>query len=105
MASAKLELESKVCSIDSVQKAAYRLINLITLDVQTSADKIICTLNSNQGISDVSFERAIEEFKKNILDEELRSKIKAETEPVRNLILGLAFSRTGLQQNEQVSKD
>lgn len=105
MASAKLEYESKVFSIDSAQKAAYRLINFFTLDIQTNSDKNICILTSNQGISDVSFEHAIEEFKKNILDEELRSKIKAETEPVRNLILGIAFSRTGLQENEQVSKD
>jgi His-Xaa-Ser system protein HxsD len=36
-------------------------------------------------------------FKRELLDQQLRLQIKKETEPARNLILAYAFSRTGLQ--------
>ncbi len=96
----KLEFDIQVLSIEAAQKAAYRLLNYFTIDIQLKANLIICTLTSNHGITKESFDFAIQEFKKNILDEELRIKIKKETEPIRNLVLGVAFSRTGLQQNE-----
>jgi hypothetical protein len=35
-----------------------------------------------------------------VLDQDLRASIARETEPVRNAVLALAFSRTGLQENE-----
>jgi hypothetical protein len=47
-------------------------------------------------VGDTSFLIAVEEFKKDVADESLRAKLKAETEGVRNLILSAAFSRTGL---------
>jgi His-Xaa-Ser system protein HxsD len=96
----KLEFDIQVYSIEAAQKAAYRLLNYFTIDIQPKADQIICTLSSNQGITKEGFDFAIQEFKKNILDEELRLKIRKETEPIRNLVLGVAFSRTGLQQDE-----
>ncbi len=96
----KLEFDIQVYSIEAAQKAAYRLLNYFTIDIKTNANQIICTLSSNLGITEEGFDFAIQEFKKNILDEELRLKIRKETEPIRNLVLGVAFSRTGLQQNE-----
>ena len=36
-------------------------------------------------------------FRREVLDQNLRLAIEAETEPLRTAILGLAFSRTGLQ--------
>jgi His-Xaa-Ser system protein HxsD len=96
----KLEFDIQVYSIEAAQKAAYRLLNYFTIDIQLKANLIICTLISNHGITKESFDFAVQEFRKNILDEELRIKIKKETEPIRNLVLGVAFSRTGLQQNE-----
>jgi His-Xaa-Ser system protein HxsD len=57
-------------------------------------------LTSSIGVSDHDFSIAVESFKKDVLDYHLRAKIKAETAPVRNLILGLAFSKTGLQDRE-----
>jgi His-Xaa-Ser system protein HxsD len=42
----------------------------------------------------------VESFKKEVLDQDLRLKLKAETEPIRNLILAHAFSKTGLIADE-----
>ena len=95
-----ISVDAKVCSIESAQKAAYRAINHFTIDIQTSNTHLNCTLTSNAGVSDEAFHFAVQEFRKNILDEELRLKLKKETEPVRNLILGIAFSKTGLQKDE-----
>ena len=96
----KLEFDIQVYSIEAAQKAAYRLLKYFTIDIKPNATQIVCTLSSNLGITEESFDFAIQEFKKNILDEELRLKIRKETEPIRNLVLGIAFSRTGLQQDE-----
>ena len=96
----KLEFDIQVYSIEAAQKAAYRLLNYFTIDIKSNSTQIVCTLSSNLGITEESFDFAIQEFKKNILDEELRLKIRKETEPIRNLVLGIAFSRTGLQQDE-----
>jgi His-Xaa-Ser system protein HxsD len=95
-----ISLDLKVCSIESAQKAAYRSINHFTINIQTSDTHLNCKLISNTGVSDEAFDYAVQEFRKNILDEELRLKLKKETEPVRNLILGIAFSKTGLQKDE-----
>lgn len=95
-----ISLDLKVCSIESAQKAAYRSINRFAIDIQISDTHLNCKLISNIGVSDEIFDYAVQEFRKNILDEELRVKVKNETEPIRNLILGIAFSKTGLQKDE-----
>jgi len=43
-------------------------------------------------------EENLENFKRELLDQQLRKQIKEETEPVRNLILAYAFSRSTLQK-------
>ena len=45
-------------------------------------------------------EAAERELRAEVLDQDLRASIARETEPVRNAILALAFSRTGLQESE-----
>lgn len=89
----------KAYSIEEIQKAAYRGSRYFTVDL-ICEDKIRCVLTPNIGISDQEFAMAIETFKKDVLDYQLRTKIQTETAPIRNLILGLAFSKTGLQDRE-----
>jgi len=47
-----------------------------------------------------AFNAKVHDFKKEVLDQHLREKIKAETDDIRNLILSVAFSSTGLQKVE-----
>jgi His-Xaa-Ser system protein HxsD len=88
--------ESCIYSADVIQKAAYKGLNYFTLDLEISGDKFLCKLNSNIQASEEAFNHAVEEFKKDILDFQLREKIKIETEPLRNLVLAIAFSNTDL---------
>lgn len=96
----ELTFDREVTSVEAVQKAAYRAINLLHADISTSADKIYCSLSANADVEKADFEHALEEFRKDVLDYQLRIQVRKETEDVRNLILGLAFSRTGLQASE-----
>jgi His-Xaa-Ser system protein HxsD len=98
--SQKLIFDEKIYSIEAIQKAAYRYINSFTLDLSLSKGKTNCLLVPNKDLGQEEFEEIVDDFKKEILDQHLRLRIKSETEPVRNLILGIAFSNTTLQSVE-----
>lgn len=95
-----LVFDERLFSIEAVQKAAYRFIHLYTLDMSLSDGNINCTLTPSQELSAEGNEHYISEFKKEVLDQHLRIKIKTETEAVRNLVLGIAFSNSGLLASE-----
>lgn len=96
----RLDFDERYYSVEALQKAAYRGLNSFTVELTVRDGGHVCTLLPNSGISDEDFARAIEEFRKDALDYQLRAKLSADTEPVRNLILGIAFSRAGLQGGE-----
>ncbi|WP_052064084.1 His-Xaa-Ser system protein HxsD [Acidihalobacter prosperus] len=91
-----LALDCTCYSIDAVQKAAYRFIDRLTIQISTSDSEIICSIEPIKKNSDLDV--LIADFKRELLDQELREKIKVETAPVRDLILSLAFSKSGLQE-------
>jgi His-Xaa-Ser system protein HxsD len=95
-----LVFDERMFSIEAVQKAAYRFIHLFAMDMSLGDGNITCTLSPSQEHSPEGLEHYISEFKKEVLDQYLRIKIKAETEDVRNLILGIAFSNSGLLASE-----
>lgn len=92
----KLEIDEQIYCLEVVQKAAYRFIDRLTILINRDGDKLICEI-STVGGSQEQFEANIANFKRELLDQQLRKQIKDETEPARNLILAYAFSRTGLQ--------
>lgn len=85
-----------VYSIEAAQAAAYRFIDRLTIVISTTPAQLVCNIEPIPG-RDVAFDESVADFKRELLDQQLRQRIKAETEDVRNLILALAFSRTGLQ--------
>lgn len=92
--------DESIYFIDAIETAAYKGSNFFTADLSKVDRKINCVLSGNIGISESQFEHAVEDFKKEVLDQQLRIKLKAQTEPIRNLIIGIAFSNTGLQDSE-----
>jgi His-Xaa-Ser system protein HxsD len=91
-----LAFDERLYDAQALQKAAYRSINSLTVDITLSEGQFICVVSSNLGVDEPSFLSAIQEFKKDVLDYQLRHRLNAETQPIKNLILGLAFSKTGL---------
>ncbi len=91
-----LQLDSSVYLIEAVEKAAYRFIDRIAV-VISKADGHISLAITVDDKHAANAEKILADFKKELLDQNLRVKIKAETEPMRNLILAYTFSKTGLQ--------
>ncbi|MBY8950057.1 His-Xaa-Ser system protein HxsD [Pseudomonas sp. SH10-3B] len=94
--SGTLTFDERLYDVQVLQKAAYRSINSLTADISLTEGQFICALSSNIDVDEPSFLFALQEFKKDVLDYQLRHRLNAETQPIKNLILGLAFSKTGL---------
>lgn len=92
----KLVFDERLYDALVLQKAAYRSMNSLTVDIAPDSGQFVCVLSSNIGVEESSFLSAVLEFKKDVLDYQLRHRLNAETQPIKNLILGLAFSKTGL---------
>jgi His-Xaa-Ser system protein HxsD len=92
----KLNLNKEIYSLEATQKAAYRFIDRITILIKPADEEWLCEIEPIAGHED-KFNDHIADFKRELLDQQLRKQIKEETQDVRNLILAYTFSRTGLQ--------
>jgi len=95
MAEAEVVLDASAYSGDAIQRAAYKLQDEFTLELTLEADRYRCLLHFAEAVSD----EAVAEFRRDALDQALRERIREETEPVRNLVLALAFSKTDLMSD------
>jgi His-Xaa-Ser system protein HxsD len=89
----EVRFDPDVVTVDAIQRAGYRLSDRLSLDVRTEPRSILCTLHANEA---VEMQSLAGEFRNEVLDQVLRERIRGETEAARNLILALAFSRTGV---------
>lgn len=87
-------------SPETVKKAAFRFTDRCAFDFAVTVDEIVCDLRCPGGQAEV--DEVSEALRREVLDQDLRSSIAMETSAVRNAILAYAFSRTGLQSDEQV---
>jgi len=94
-------LFDKACHTpDDVQRAAYKFIDRCSVVVSVDGEQIICDVELDEKCAQ-SFDIISQQIRKEVLDQTLRSRIKSETEDVRNLILAHAFSRTGLANSPE----
>ncbi|CAN7740273.1 His-Xaa-Ser system protein HxsD [Variovorax sp. LjRoot178] len=92
-----LTFDLNLYSMLAVEKACYRFSDRFACIMNTKDSDLIVELSpKRKDMSDEAREIALNDFKTEVLDQNLREKIKTETAPVRNLILAHAFSRTGL---------
>lgn len=92
----KLVLDEQLYHLEATQKAAYRFIDRLTVLIQKKGEQLVCEIEPVTG-HEKNFEENVADFKRELLDQQLRKQIKTETEDARNLILAYAFSRSGLQ--------
>jgi len=95
-----IAFDDSVYSIDAIKKAAYRNMQLFAINVAVKDGQVLCNLSFKDSLSQAQVDSYIDEFKKEVLDQDLRESIKLETESVRNLILAHTFSKTGLIRDE-----
>ncbi len=100
-----VNFDSQVFSLMAIKKAAYKYIDAFAADITIENHEIRCVLSLTSPRTEESSARLVDDFKKEVLDQDLREKLKDETEAVRNLVLAHAFSKTGIVNNERVSND
>jgi His-Xaa-Ser system protein HxsD len=89
-----------VFSLDAVKTACHKFLDRFTSDIELFDGRITCHLAFDAKASEAAVSANVDNLKKEVLDQDLRLKLKAETEPIRNLILAHAFSKTGLIADE-----
>lgn len=101
-----LKFDAKIYSCIAIEKACYRLSDVLAGVVAREGDVFTVDVTFvGKEKSEEGIQSTLTKLKNEILDQNLREKIKAETEPVRNLILAYAFSKTGLIANEAVTRN
>lgn len=90
-------------SLESVKKAAYRLSAAFSFQFDVQGNTIVCSMFPIRDLNAGEREDAKHRLRNEVLDQDLRIVVATETQAIRNAVLALAFSRTGLQ-DEQVSE-
>lgn len=84
--------------MEAIKRAAYQLSDRLAVALVENTDSISCQIFPLQAINSETLHTLENEFRIEVLDQDLRLKIAKETEGLRNLILSVAFSKTGLQE-------
>lgn len=92
--------DKSIYSAEAIKKAAYRFIDKFSAVISENGASYSCALKFPDKSTDAQVARLVDEFKKEVLDQDLRESIKRETEGVRNLILAYTFSKAGLIKDE-----
>ena len=93
-----LAFDQATVDLDALQRSAYAVAAEMTVDVRVSGADYVCTLFPRK--RDATGDELKHRFRAEVNDQILRLRIAKETEPLRNLVLALAFSRTGLIEGD-----
>ena len=89
--------DARVYVLDAIKKAAYKFAKDCSIILASDEDKFVATVTSfDPNADNNSRTRLVGAFCNEVIDQELREKIAIQTEPMRNLILAQAFSKTNL---------
>lgn len=93
-----LAFDQATVDLDALQRSAYALAAEMTVDIRVCGADYVCTLFPRK--QDTTIDELKHRFRAEVNDQILRVRIAKETEPLRNLVFALAFSRTGLAEAE-----
>ena len=91
-----VELPSRVFNVEAGKRAAYAMMRRATVVFEDMPSGVRCLVSSLSTPSE-PLDVLERDFRRELIDQELRLSIEAKTQSLRDAILGLAFSRTGLQ--------
>ena len=98
--SLKLLFSKKMYSIEVLKKASYKYSARFSNIISEKDEEYICDISFPEKTSETHINFCIDDFKKEVADQDLRRIVSKETEHVRNLILAHAFSKTSVIENE-----
>lgn len=97
-ASVSVTFSAEVFPLDAIKRAAYRFCDRAAVDIVLMEEGFHCTLRFRSPLSSDAAERLADDFRVEVLDQDLRTTVARETEAIRNAVLAYAFSKTGLQE-------
>nr|WP_284452428.1 hypothetical protein [Mesorhizobium sp. WSM4875] len=97
---AQAKVDLSVFSLDCVKRAAYRVTGNAAVEITLCDGFAVCIVSFSKAVTRASADAAIERLRLEVLDQDLRATIATETASVRNAVLALAFSRSGLQSDD-----
>jgi His-Xaa-Ser system protein HxsD len=83
-----VDFDAATQSLTALKAAAYRLIGTAACQIDKTGSRYVCRLSS---AGQMDPERLRVRFIELVSDENVREHLSTKTEPVRNLILALAF--------------
>ena len=89
--------------LDALQRSAYAVAAQMTVDIRAFDSDYVCTLFPREHAP--AADELKHRFRSEVNDQILRARIAKETEPLRNLVFALAFSRTGLAGGDADTDD
>lgn len=98
-----LTFDNHTYSLTAVKKAAYKYLDRFSAEISIEAKTITCILRFTSSVDHDVRARLVEDFRKEVLDQDLRETLKLETEAARNLILAYAFSQTAIVRDDKIS--
>jgi His-Xaa-Ser system protein HxsD len=93
-----LSFDSSTASVDAVQRAVYRLSDRLSCDIVAGESAVEVVVHPTD--PDAHVEQLLGDLRNEVLDQTLRERVREETADVRNLVLALAFSKTGLADGD-----
>ncbi len=83
-----VDFDAATQSLAALNAAAYRLVGTATCLIEQEGTRYLCRITPNKEVDSGSLRSRFIEL---VTDENLRERLAARTEPVRNLLLSLAF--------------
>lgn len=100
-----IRVDTRVYSLSAIKKAAYRFSDRFFVVIDPDHEpEVRVRFSAKPGIA-ADLHVAIGEFSNELLDQDLRERIRGETEGVRRLLLAHALSRVPLIQPELETSD
>lgn len=91
----EVTFDASMHSADAIQRAVYSLSDRLSCDISAEDELFRCVVHVAEPLAG-DVDAIMADLRNAVIDETLRERIRRETEEVRNLILALAFSNTGL---------
>jgi His-Xaa-Ser system protein HxsD len=92
-----VDFDAATQSLDALNAAAYRLIGIGACQIEPSGARYVCRLTPSGQVEPDTLRIRFLEL---VTDENVRESLRAKTEPVRNLILSLAFGSLAAQSQD-----
>ncbi len=98
MVTTDVEFDASAYSLEALHVAAYRLLGTASCQIEQLDQKYVCRLTLNSPAADMETTRI--RFLDLVTDESVRERLSEKTEPIRNLILSLAFGSLAADQHK-----